>query len=228
MTDLALGLMCKPPHLGKSRLAAGIGAGAAARLAAAFLADSAALAEEVAHRAGAHLAVFVTPDDAVGGLAALFPGRIALPQGQGDLGARMHRAFLALFAGGAKRAVLIGADAPTLPPALLELALAHPAPAVVVPALDGGYCAIALGRPVPELFDGIAWSTSGVLAQTRAAAARAGVALAELPPWHDVDEADDLSALRLSLAGVPPPGCSALPPWRAQATLALMREPSLG
>lgn len=230
MTVLAIGLMCKPPRLGKSRLAAGIGAEGAARLARAFLADSAALLREVAERTGARAVAFVAPDDATGEVAALLaPGFEALPQGEGDLGARMRRALDALFAGGASRATLIGADAPTLPPALLELALAHPAQAVVVPALDGGYCAIACAAPAPRaLFEGVAWSTATVLAETRDVAARAGVALAELPAWHDVDEAGDLAALRLSLGGVAPPGCSALPPWRAQNTVAAMDELFVG
>ncbi len=67
-----------------------------------------------------------------------------------------------------------------------------------------------------------------MLAQTRAAAARAGLALGELPPWFDVDEAADLGALRLSLAGIAPPGCSPLPPWAAHKTLAAMGALSFG
>lgn len=228
MTDRFLGLMCKPPRLGKSRLAAGIGAGPAARLAHAFLADSAALAAAVADRAGARRVAFAAPDETTDEVAALLPGWEVLAQGGGDLGARMERALAALFARGARRALLLGTDAPTLPPALLELALAHPAPAAVVPARDGGYCAVALGRPAPELFASIAWSTPAVLDQTRAAAGRAGVPLAELPPWFDVDEQADLPALRLSLAGVGPPGCSPLPPWRADTTRAAVGALSAG
>ncbi|MBY0338120.1 MAG: TIGR04282 family arsenosugar biosynthesis glycosyltransferase [Acetobacteraceae bacterium] len=224
----AIGLMCKPPRLGKTRLAAGLGQGAAARLAAAFLADAAALAEEVALRAHAARMAFHAPPDAGAEVAALLPGWDVRPQAEGDLGARMGAAFGALFAAGATKALLIGADAPTLPPALLELALSHPAEAVLVPALDGGYCAIALRRASPALLDGIPWSTREVLAATRAAAARAGISLVELPGWHDVDEAADLPALRAGLAGQAPGGCSHLPPWRAQNTLAAWDELSLG
>ena len=40
--------------------------------------------------------------------------------------------------------------------------------------------------------------------QTHAAARTAGLALADLPPWHDVDDAADLAALRTRLAAVDP------------------------
>jgi rSAM/selenodomain-associated transferase 1 len=228
MTAAAIALMCKPPSLGKSRLAAGIGAEAARRLAHAFLADSAALAEEVALRASAGRLAFHTPDAAAGEMAALLPGWPLAPQGEGDLGERMARAFARLFAQGARRALLLGTDAPTLPPGLLELAFAHPAEAVIVPALDGGYVAIALSRPAPALFEAIPWSTPRVREATREAAMRAGIELAELPAWHDVDEAADLATLRDSLAGLAPPGSAPLPPWRAQNTLAALGDLSLG
>lgn len=217
--------MCKPPRLGKTRLAAGVGQGAARRLAAAFLRDAAELAEEVALRAQVGRIAFAT--EGVGEMAEFLPGWEVLPQPAGDLGARMGAAFDTLFARGARRALLIGTDAPTLPPALLELALAGRTDATIVPALDGGYCAIALARPLPVLLQGMPWSTNGVLAATRAAAARDALALTELAPWHDVDEAEDLPRLRTSLAGAAPPGCSHLPPWRAQNTLAALHDLSL-
>ena len=217
----AFGLMCKPPRpgAGKTRLAAGIGAAEAARLAAAFLADSAELLREVAARFGAaHIAFHAGP---AAEIAPHLPGWTLEEQGEGDLGARMAAAFDALFATGARAAVLIGTDAPTLPPALLELLpplLAGSADAALIPALDGGYCAIALPRPQPALLRDLPWSTPALLEATRARAAAEGLRLAVLDAWFDVDAAGDIAPLRASLDGLVPLGCSPLPPFRASRT----------
>lgn len=220
--------MCKPPVAGvsKTRLASVVGAERAAELARAFLLDSAGIARQLATREHAALTAFHAPDDAAEAMAALLPGWRLAPQGPGDLGARMARAVKHLFAQGAGRALLMGADAPTLPPTLLELLLAAlrgGADAAVIPALDGGYCAIAFARPLPALLEGIAWSTPTVLAETRARAGALGIRLDELQAWHDVDEAADLELLRLTLAGAQPPGGSPLPSFRASATREAMR-----
>lgn len=218
--------MAKLPRPGasKTRLAATLGAEAAARLARAFLSDSAELLAEVAARFGGPRIAF----HAGGGAeeaAALLPGWPLAPQPEGDLGARMAAAFGALFATGVEAAVLVGTDAPTLPPALLELlpaAIARGADAAVIPARDGGYCALALARPLPPLLRDMPWSSAALLEATRARAAAAGLHLAETPAWFDVDEAADLAALRASLEGLSPAGCAALPPFRASATRAAL------
>src|SRR6185436_16599816 len=57
-------------------------------------------------------------------------------QGEGDLGARMHRALLRAFAEGAALAAIVGADAPTVPRALVEEAvgaLRRGADAAIIP-----------------------------------------------------------------------------------------------
>ena len=216
----AFGLMCKPPRPGvsKTRLAAAVGAGRAAALARAFLLDSADLLRFLAPRYAATLTAFHAPADAGEEMAPLLPGWDMRPQPEGDLGARMAAAFGHLFAPGIACALLTGTDAPTLPPALLELlpaAIVSGADAALIPALDGGYCAIALARPLPALLAGMPWSQAGLLDATRARAASEGLRLDVLQPWHDVDAAVDLEMLRLSLAAAQPPGCSPLPPYRA-------------
>ncbi|WP_207017987.1 TIGR04282 family arsenosugar biosynthesis glycosyltransferase [Roseococcus suduntuyensis] len=212
--------MCKAPRPGvsKTRLAAVVGAARAAQLARAFLLDSADILRFLAPRYAATLTAFHTPADAEQEIAALLPGWALTPQPGGDLGARMGAAFDALFQPGIGCALLTGTDAPTLPPALLELlpaAVAAGADAALIPALDGGYCAIAMARPLPALLDGMPWSAPGLLDATRARAAAEGLRLDVLQPWHDVDGAEDLDLLRLSLAAAQPPGCSPLPPYRA-------------
>lgn len=223
--------MCKPPVAGlsKTRLAAVLGAERAAELARAFLLDSAAIAHQLATREHAALIAFHSPDDAGEAIAALLPGWARAAQGGGDLGARMAHAVERLFADGAGRALLMGADAPTLPPALLELLLAalrDGADAAVIPALDGGYCAIAFARPLPALLTEMPWSTPAVLEATRLRAAEQGLRLDMLQAWHDVDEAGDLDLLRLTLDGARPAGASPLPSYSASATrTAMERKP---
>ena len=114
-------------------------------------------------------------------------------QGDGDLGARMHRALERALRTH-RRALLIGTDVPALDAALLQradAALAE-ADAVFVPALDGGYALVGLQRAEASLFEGVDWSTDRVMAQTRAHAAAAGLRVAELPPVADIDTPDDL------------------------------------
>ena len=112
-----------------------------------------------------------------------------------DLGARMHSAFEARPGATA----VIGTDCPFLEPSdLVRTAGAlhrSAAQVVIVPALDGGYVLIALDRPRAELFDGVAWGTARVLAQTRNRAREARLRLLELESRRDIDRTEDLEAL---------------------------------
>jgi rSAM/selenodomain-associated transferase 1 len=117
-------------------------------------------------------------------------GRLSIiDQGEGDLGNRLSRA------GPPYPTIFIGADAPDLTPALLQLA-AHElqnASAVIGPAEDGGYWLLGLSHPVDAVFEGIAWGTSSVFGQTmdRLAAARIDPVL--LPKLADCDRPEDLA-----------------------------------
>src|SRR2546425_10474178 len=91
------------------------------------------------------------------------------PQGEGDLGARMQRAFESALAR-AQRAMLVGSDIPALSAQYLrdaEQALARGDDAVIGPAEDGGYRPLGLSRCDPELFRDIPWGGPEVLAETR-------------------------------------------------------------
>jgi rSAM/selenodomain-associated transferase 1 len=127
-------------------------------------------------------------------------------QGAGDLGARMSRALVRAFEGGATRAAILGADAPTLPRVLVEDAferLATGADAVIVPAEDGGYVLVGASRPLPALFAGVPWGTASVADETRRLAREAGLVMAETAPWFDVDVEADLTRLARELAANP-------------------------
>lgn len=127
-------------------------------------------------------------------------------QGEGDLGARMHRALMRAFANGAAAAAILGADAPTLPRTLVEDAFARlsaGADAVIVPAHDGGYVLVGASHPVPALFENVPWGTPSVTETTRRHAREAALVLAETSPWSDVDVEDDLPRLARELTADP-------------------------
>ncbi len=124
------------------------------------------------------------------------------PQVGDDLGARMHEALqAAVLEHGA--ALLIGSDCPALDAARLRAAarvLADGAPAVFVPAVDGGYVLVGCGRPPPpSLFAGLPWGTPGVMAGTRERLRSIGWCWRELAPLRDVDTVQDLDLVPRSL-----------------------------
>lgn len=130
-------------------------------------------------------------------------------QAAGDLGARLASAFQQEFAGGAPRVLAVGSDHPALRRRLLEEVfelLADGCQAVVIPAEDGGYCAIGLapGAGFREVFRDIPWSSSSVLEVTLGRIRSAGLRLALLPAAYDVDRPEDLRRLRLDLASRDP------------------------
>ncbi|MBI1733551.1 MAG: TIGR04282 family arsenosugar biosynthesis glycosyltransferase [Candidatus Rokubacteria bacterium] len=138
---------------------------------------------------------------------ALCPGVALMPQRRGDLGTRLAGVFARLFARGFRAVVTIGSDTPTLPVRYLGdavgMLLGRAADVVLGPARDGGYYLVGLRSPAPHLFTGMPWSTRAVCAITLARARHAGLSVASLPPWDDVDTIDDLRRLASSLARRP-------------------------
>jgi glycosyltransferase A (GT-A) superfamily protein (DUF2064 family) len=225
MSGPAIGLVCRPPRLARVRLEPIIGADRAFALARAFLEDTVALGQEVARRETGRFTVFHSPADTGAEMAELLPGVALHPQPPGDVGIRRESAMAHAFSRGAEQVVLLGMDAPTLPPALLELlfdALRSGADAGCIPTLDGGYCAIGFARPLPALLRDMPWDSPELLSATRAKAKAEGLNFRELQFWHDVDDAADLKLLRTSLDGLAPPNCSPLPPFAANATRAVL------
>ncbi len=132
------------------------------------------------------------PDDARAELTPwLQPGWQARPQGAGDLGARLTRAFADAFADGCPHVTVIGSDCPYVTAADIRAALAaleQAGPELVLgPATDGGYWLLGLRAPHPEVFASIDWSTSQVRTQTLARAYSAGLRVIELRELSDVD-----------------------------------------
>jgi uncharacterized protein len=135
-----------------------------------------------------------TPDDAAREVASWAePNWQLVPQGDGDLGARLERAVLQSLSAGFSRALIVGTDCPYLTSADLleaEQALAT-ADIVLGPAEDGGYWLIGLRHFHPGVFRGIPWSTDRVLATTLAWAKGAGLKIRLLRTLADVDTAAD-------------------------------------
>ena len=200
VTSPHLLVFAREPVLGrvKTRLAAGIGAAAALAVYRELLALTAAAV------AAAQVPTTVWLAEAPDGGDPTqprpeWPGLPWRVQPAADaLGARMAQAFGEAFAAGAGRVVIIGTDCPGLSAALLRQAfdqLLH-AEIVVGPADDGGYYLLGMNRLEAELFTNKAWSTTTVLPDTLADAARLGLRVAQLPTLHDVDSAQDLATWR--------------------------------
>jgi rSAM/selenodomain-associated transferase 1 len=190
----AILVFIRAPEAGrvKTRLAASIGADAALRV-------YRRLAEHTLREAldvdGAEVRVHFTPAEAEEAVRGwLGEGPALLPQADGDLGERMRDAFARAFADGYRRVVIIGSDLPEMRADLLgrAIALLDGREAVVGPARDGGYYLLGLTRLVEGIFEGIAWSTPGVLAATLERLQAAGIIPALLEPLADVDEVQDL------------------------------------
>jgi rSAM/selenodomain-associated transferase 1 len=121
---------------------------------------------------------------------------LVLQEGRGLTGALRSGAAAALA--DADAAALVSSDIPGVPPGALGQAfaeLAAGADVVLGPGLDGGYWLVALRAPHAEPFEDIPWSTPDVLQATVERCAAAGLAVALLDPWRDVDTAADLAAL---------------------------------
>jgi hypothetical protein len=113
-----------------------------------------------------------------------------------DVGARMANTFEGLFARGYRKVVMVGTDIPSLQPSsfLEPLPLLADHDLVLGPALDGGYYLIAMTKPIPELFEGIPWSTDQVRLLTLKKAESLGLKVAQLATCRDLDTVEDLLA----------------------------------
>ncbi|MBK1832191.1 glycosyltransferase [Verrucomicrobiaceae bacterium R5-34] len=117
------------------------------------------------------------------------------PQGEGDLGERMARAFDDGFADGYQHISIIGTDCPDCGARWINAGFSRMASpqrdGIIGPSTDGGYYLLGLKSPCPELFQNIPWSQADVLAKTLVAAGDTNLTLEQLPPLTDIDHIDD-------------------------------------
>jgi rSAM/selenodomain-associated transferase 1 len=192
-------VMAKAPRVGfgKSRLAAEIGAAEAWRINRALQTRTLREARDPRWRT----LLCVTPDSAVAlSLPGVWPrdeaGVVRVPQGRGDLGARMARALK-----GRRRVAMIGVDCPALTGMHVARAFAalKRAPFALGPASDGGFWLIAArdGSEAARAMEGVRWSTRHA---ARDVVVRLGARnVAMLETLADVDTAADLRAQRSAM-----------------------------
>lgn len=196
--------MAKAPEPGqvKTRLSPPLSGEDAARLYRCFLMDKIAQVRSVST---AEPVVAYAPDGAANLFAELAPGFRLVPQGGGDLSARLVSVLGRLFGEGFDAVVVTDSDTPTLPSPCLERAVASAASGkhdlVLGPSQDGGYYLIGLRGIHHALFDGMPWSTPVVLEETLRRARALGHEVALLEPWYDVDTGADLVRLVSDLGG---------------------------
>jgi len=156
---------------------------------------------------GVRTAIAVSPRSAVDEMRRMAPrGARMLAVEGADIGECLRGATEQLFAEGFTRVVAVNSDGPTLPAEYIERAvemLTH-SDLVLGPAEDGGYYLIGMRQQQPGLFTDIEWSSSRVAVQTLERAAAAGLTVAQLPSWYDVDTPAELERLRKELAAQPP------------------------
>lgn len=214
-------LFAKAPVQGaaKTRLAEDLGDAAALRLYRAFVADLLA----AIYRMNINLRIFYHPgkhEDLVrkwlGEDAPLFAQQGA------DLGERMHHALCCTATEGYRNIILIGSDIPGLNAQIINKAFSLLAqhPAVIGPAVDGGYYLIEFRSQsiFREAFTGIDWGTQNVLEKTLQRFRHKGKQAPLLPSLRDIDTRADLQALAADLSDGAARSC------RLQHTRAVLAE----
>jgi hypothetical protein len=205
---LTLALFARTPVPGvvKTRLAPVLAPEEAAELYRAFLEDASRVYADPTWNS----VLYADPDPNEPSLAAIFgsPWRREM-QAEGDLGLRLTTAFLAERSRGATAVLAVGSDHPALPRrSLRELfeTVTSDQDVAIIPARDGGYCAMAVSaRAAPEeLFREIPWSTDATLSVTLDRAHRAGLRVAITEVAYDVDRPADLERLVADLAARDP------------------------
>lgn len=143
-----------------------------------------------------NLVLAVAPDHE-GLKSRVWPAHLPrIPQGRGDLGDRMRRAFQTCMPG---PVCIIGADIPGINRNRISraFALLGSHNAVFGPAPDGGYWLVGLKQTntlPPRLFEKVRWSTKHALADTKATLP--DTRIAHCDTLRDVDTVDDLPMTR--------------------------------
>jgi uncharacterized protein len=199
MASRLVGIMAKAPLAGqaKTRLIPVLGADGAARLQRQMLLDTVELTIAALEGDGSISVVCPTAADRAV-LQDLVPASVeVVAHGRGDLMSGLDYALTHHVNQGYEQVVLLDGDSPTLPAHYLRAAFDHLSGDAVVlgPTLDGGYYLIGACQPKPALFDWEQLDSGTICRQTHARAIALGARVALLPPWYDVDTAEDLERL---------------------------------
>ncbi len=195
------------PNRVKTRLVPPLSPEQAATLYTAFLTDwCTALAE----LPDVDIVIAYTPEDAQPDLQALIGDDATyIPQIGDDLGERLVSATRWAAEHGYTKILIVGSDSPTLPISYISeaITLLDARDIVIGPSVDGGYYLIGfavenLTKTVPLVFSEIAWSTAAVFQQTVTHVREAEGTLGLLPPWYDIDTAEDLAFLQAHISAM--------------------------
>jgi uncharacterized protein len=139
----------------------------------------------------------------------------------GDLGSRMANAIGAALDQGERSVVLVGTDIPAMTAEHIQTAFAalRSHDVVLGPSRDGGYWLIGMRRQA-DLFRGIPWGSTDVLARTLAQAMRQGLTVCQLEPLDDIDTPADLAAWQPQGECHPPYMTVVIPALNEAATIA--------
>lgn len=116
-----------------------------------------------------------------------------LQQGE-DLGERMAYAFKGGFENKFEKILIIGSDCPGISSAIIEDGFdgLEQNDVVIGPSEDGGYYLIGSNTFIPEIFDGIPWSTEHVYSETINLLQKKNLSYNKLPTLNDIDTEEDL------------------------------------
>jgi len=203
--DRVLLVVAKRPAAGqtKTRLCPPLSGEAAAGLYECFLRDT---LDMMRHVPGVARGIGYLPEDATDYFRRLAPDMALTPQRGANLGERLDHLLTNAMSAGARQAVVMDSDSPTLPAEYLARAFAEldgTADVVLGPCDDGGYYLIGLKRPQPRLLRDVEMSTPFVVRDTLALASELGLRVALLPQWYDVDTVAELNRLRVELRETP-------------------------
>jgi rSAM/selenodomain-associated transferase 1 len=195
------------PNQVKTRLVPTLSPEQAATLYTAFLTD---WCETLATLSGVDLIIAHTPPEGASDLQALIgDSAIYIPQIGTGLGERLTSATQWAIEHGYTKILLVGSDSPTLPISYISqaLTLLDSRDIAIGPSTDGGYYLIGFSAAnvamiVPFVFEDIAWSTADVFKQTLARIRSVKATTGLLPPWYDIDTAEDLAFLSAHISAM--------------------------
>ena len=144
-----------------------------------------------------NITIFYHPSDAKCCITRWLGDNYAYSAQKGNnIGERMANAFIRSFSKGFHHVILVGADIPDLTEKIINEAFSslQKYPAVLGPALDGGYYLIGFNANtfVPEVFQNISWGTDRVCEQTLTVFDTKSLQVHMLPTWRDIDTYEDL------------------------------------
>lgn len=195
------------PNQVKTRLVPTLSPEQAATLYTAFLTD---WCDTLAKLPDVGLIIAYTPAEARFDLQVLIGyDALYIPQIGADLGERLSAVTQWAAEHGYTKILLVGSDSPTLPISYISKAftLLDSRDIVVGPSTDGGYYLIGfsatnIAMTVPFVFEEIAWSTADVFQQTVAHIRSLKATFGLLPPWYDIDTAEDLAFLHAHISAM--------------------------